>query len=60
MLIYILLFALYYERNIFTEEAFLERKFGQDFIDWAHKTPALYLKLKIIALLLISLSGKKP
>jgi len=46
MLIYILLFALYYERIIFAEEAFLRRKFGQDFIDWANKTPAFIPKFK--------------
>lgn len=39
-LIYMLLFALYYERIIFAEEMFLRRKFGQDYLDWASKTPA--------------------
>jgi protein-S-isoprenylcysteine O-methyltransferase Ste14 len=46
MLIYILLFVLYYERIIFTEEAFLKRKFGNDFIVWAKKTPAFIPKFK--------------
>lgn len=35
-----LLFWLYYERIMFSEEAFLEREFGQEFIDWSMKTPA--------------------
>jgi protein-S-isoprenylcysteine O-methyltransferase Ste14 len=38
--IYVLLFALYYERIIFAEEMFLRRKFGQAYLDWASKTPA--------------------
>lgn len=35
-----LLFWIYYERIMFTEERFLERKFGEDFNKWAAKTPA--------------------
>ncbi|MBP9038400.1 MAG: DUF1295 domain-containing protein [Candidatus Syntrophosphaera sp.] len=44
ILIYILLFVLYYERIIYAEEAFLKRKFGNDFIVWAKKTPAFIPK----------------
>jgi protein-S-isoprenylcysteine O-methyltransferase Ste14 len=40
--IYILLFALYYERIIFAEEMFLREKFGQRFSDWASHTPAFF------------------
>jgi protein-S-isoprenylcysteine O-methyltransferase Ste14 len=37
--IYMLLFALYYERIIFAEEMFLRNKFGSRYIMWASKTP---------------------
>ncbi len=35
-----LLFWLYYERIMFAEERFLERKFGEEYMDWANRTPA--------------------
>ncbi len=35
-----LLFWLYYERIMFAEERFLERKFGDDYMEWANRTPA--------------------
>lgn len=35
-----LLYWLYYERIMFAEERFLERKFGQDYLDWSLKAPA--------------------
>lgn len=38
-LIYILMFWLYYERIIFAEEAFLREKFGDEFLEWASRTP---------------------
>ena len=38
--IYMLLFALYYERIIFAEEMFLRKKFGSRYLDWASQTPA--------------------
>ena len=34
-------FALYYERIIVAEEAFLHGKFGRAYMDWAARTPAL-------------------
>jgi len=37
-----LLFWLYYERIMFAEERFLERKFGQDYLDWSLKAPAFW------------------
>lgn len=37
--ILLLAFWLYYERIIFAEEQFLQRKFGSEFIEWAEKTP---------------------
>jgi len=35
-----LLFWLYYERIMFTEERFLERKFGEVYLEWSKKVPA--------------------
>lgn len=35
-------FALYYERIMFAEEAFLRGKFRHDFEDWAARTPAFF------------------
>jgi protein-S-isoprenylcysteine O-methyltransferase Ste14 len=35
-----LLFWLYYERIMFAEERFLERKFGEEYMRWANDTPA--------------------
>jgi protein-S-isoprenylcysteine O-methyltransferase Ste14 len=35
-----LLYWLYYERIMFAEERFLERKFGDDYMDWANQTPS--------------------
>ncbi|NLY00171.1 MAG: DUF1295 domain-containing protein [Rhodopirellula sp.] len=37
--IYVLAFWLYYERIMFAEEAFLRRRFGDQFVEWAAKTP---------------------
>ena len=37
-----LVFAVYYERIIFAEEAFLEEKFGERYRDWAACTPAFF------------------
>jgi protein-S-isoprenylcysteine O-methyltransferase Ste14 len=43
--IYVLLFALYYERIIFAEEMFLRRKFSKEYMNWAAKTPAFFPKI---------------
>jgi hypothetical protein len=37
-----LMFWLYYERIMFAEERFLERKFGQSYVDWSMKVPAFW------------------
>lgn len=48
-----LLFWIYYERIMFAEERFLERKFGQDYLNWSLKVPAFipsyknYIKTEI-------------
>ncbi len=41
-----LLFWLYYERIMFAEERFLERKFGNSYMEWASKTPAFVPSFK--------------
>lgn len=38
--VYTLIFWLYHERIVFTEEAFLRTKFGQPYLDWTEKTRA--------------------
>ena len=43
-IIILLVSALYHERIIFAEEAFLERKFGDSFRDWAARTPTVWPK----------------
>lgn len=35
-----LLFWIYYERIMFAEERFLERKFGEKYLEWSKKVPA--------------------
>ncbi|NBA86575.1 DUF1295 domain-containing protein [Emticicia sp. CRIBPO] len=42
-----LLYWVYYERIMFAEEAFLRRKFGNLYLDWAAKTPAFVPALKV-------------
>lgn len=39
---YSLIFWLYYERIIFAEEAFLRKKFGAAYLEWAQKTPPFF------------------
>jgi protein-S-isoprenylcysteine O-methyltransferase Ste14 len=43
--IYVLLFALYYERIIFAEEMFLRRKFSKEYMNWAATTPAFFPRI---------------
>jgi protein-S-isoprenylcysteine O-methyltransferase Ste14 len=46
LLLFVLAFALYYERIIFAEEAFLRDKFGEAYTLWASKTPAFFPRLR--------------
>ncbi len=39
-----LIYWVYYERIMFAEERFLEKKFGQQYIDWSMKVPAFLPK----------------
>ena len=41
VLVYILIFCIYYERIIFAEEEFLREKFGQEYLEWADRTPVI-------------------
>jgi protein-S-isoprenylcysteine O-methyltransferase Ste14 len=41
-----LLFCLYYERLMFAEERFLERKFGQTYLNWSLSVPAFLPSFK--------------
>lgn len=41
-----LLFWLYYERIMFAEERFLERKFGESYLSWSKQIPAFVPSLK--------------
>lgn len=41
-----LLFWLYYERIMFAEERFLERKFGDEYINWSLKVPPFWPSMK--------------
>ena len=44
-LIVSLIFWVYYERIMFAEEAFLRKKFGEEFVRWAENTPAFIPRL---------------
>ena len=46
ILIVSLLFWLYYERIMFAEERFLERKFGDAYVSWSMKVPAFWPSMK--------------
>lgn len=46
VLIVSLLFWLYYERIMFAEERFLERKFGEAYVSWSMKVPAFWPSMK--------------
>lgn len=39
IVIYVLMFWLYYERIIFAEEAYLRGRFGEEYLEWANRTP---------------------
>lgn len=45
--IFILMFWIYYERIMFTEEEFLIDKFGENYIKWADKTPLFFPNSKL-------------
>ena len=55
----VLAFWLYYERIIFAEEEFLRAKFGDEFLEWASKTPAFIPKIRPWKAPALSFSLKK-
>ena len=44
--IIMLIYYLYYERIVFTEEEFLRRKFGEEYLRWAEVTPAFFPRIR--------------
>ena len=44
--IYALLFLVYYERIIMTEELFLQKKFGQEYWEWSKKNPIFFPRFR--------------
>lgn len=46
LLAFCALFWIYYERIIYTEERFLEGKFGEEYTKWAESTPAFFPSFK--------------
>lgn len=46
-LIFVLVFFIYMERIILTEESFLHEKFGQVYDDWRNKTPVIWPNFKL-------------
>jgi protein-S-isoprenylcysteine O-methyltransferase Ste14 len=46
VLIVSLLFWIYYERIMFAEERFLERKFGESYVSWSLKVPPFWPSFK--------------
>lgn len=46
ILVISLMFWLYYERIMFAEERFLERKFGDSYVNWSMKVPAFWPSFK--------------
>ena len=49
LLLFLLAYALYYERIMFAEEAYLRGKFGTEYEEWAAKTPAFIPALRKMA-----------
>ncbi|MCF7886090.1 MAG: isoprenylcysteine carboxylmethyltransferase family protein [Candidatus Marinimicrobia bacterium] len=41
-----LAFFIYYERIMYAEEAFLRKKFGKQYLEWAKETPAFWPKFR--------------
>lgn len=58
LLVFSLLFWIYYERIMYAEERFLEKKFGQPFLDWSNRTPAFFPSVRSFIPSSISFSAK--
>lgn len=57
--IFILTYWLYYERIMCCEESFLQRKFGDTYVEWASRTPAFIPRFKHFKKPAYSFSWKK-
>lgn len=53
-----LLYWIYYERIMYAEERFLERKFGKEYVTWASSLPAFFPNLKLYKSSIIPFSFK--
>ena len=53
-----LLYWIYYERIMYAEERFLERKFGEEYVTWASSLPAFFPNLKLYKSSIIPFSFK--
>ena len=47
ILIVSLLYWIYYERIMYAEERFLERKFGEEYLTWSYSLPAFFPNFKL-------------
>jgi protein-S-isoprenylcysteine O-methyltransferase Ste14 len=59
VLVFVLVYWVYYERIMFAEEQFLRKKFGQNYLNWANKTPAFIPSLKNYKKPALAFSWKK-
>lgn len=56
---FVLFYWIYYERIVYAEEQFLERKFGTVYKEWADKVPVFIPKLEMFTTSSLSFSIKK-
>lgn len=59
VLVFSLIYWIYYERIMFSEEQFLRKKFGQQYVDWAKETPAFFPNFKNFKKSPLAFSWKK-
>jgi protein-S-isoprenylcysteine O-methyltransferase Ste14 len=59
IIIFVLIYWIYYERIMFAEEQYLRRKFGEQYLEWAKKTPAFIPKFRNFRSSRLSFSWKK-
>ncbi len=57
--VFVLVYWIYYERIMYCEEQFLQRKFGEAFLSWASQTPAFIPRLHGFVHPVYSFSWKK-
>jgi protein-S-isoprenylcysteine O-methyltransferase Ste14 len=59
IIIFQLIYWIYYERIMFAEEQYLRRKFGEEYIRWAEKTPAFFPRFRNFKSSCLSFSWRK-